>query len=388
MFVVMMLLFAAAAVAQPEQRLVLTEPAPNRYRVVRNFQFGEGLHADLYQPRETGISAVLIFANATGADYSKWPGYISWAKYVAAGGVTAVLYQSTNTRPLSDFDTLIEALRAKAGALRIDPDRIAIWGSSANVKVALPVAMDAQRTYLCAAVIYYGAAPVDAIRADLPLLYVRSGLDDPSINESIDRLIARSLAANAPWVIENNAAGLHGFDIYNDTEISRRIILRTIAFIRDATTPEVAASYRAAAHDAALGGAFARGEWDAVIAGYSKKVQEQPEFGEAHRRLAVALHAKGQYERALVEYEAAYKYGRGGVRDTVVPAAIAAAALNDADRAVRWLEIAIATPFGPSIDDLRTNHAYASIRDSPRFQQLLTTTVGKPLPADAHRPPL
>ena len=64
-----------------------------------------------------------------------------------------------------------------------------------------------------------------------PVFLVRAGRDTPVINESIDRFVAAATAANADFTFVNYPEGLHGFDAYNDTATSRRIIRDAFDFI-------------------------------------------------------------------------------------------------------------------------------------------------------------
>ena len=64
------------------------------------------------------------------------------------------------------------------------------------------------------------------------MFIARAGLDHPRLNESIDRFIARALAANAPLNVANHPQGHHGFDVEDDHPRTREIIARSIAFIK------------------------------------------------------------------------------------------------------------------------------------------------------------
>ena len=80
----------------------------------------------------------------------------------------------------------------------IDPERLIVIAWSGNVSAGLPAVEDTQRKAIKAAVIYYGSADVSQVRLDLPVLFVRAGLDQPLTNQSFDRRIAAGIAANAP----------------------------------------------------------------------------------------------------------------------------------------------------------------------------------------------
>ena len=64
----------------------------------------------------------------------------------------------------------------------------------------------------------------------LPMFIARAGLDQATINQSIDMFVQEALAGNAPLELMNHPAGRHGFDILDDDERSREIIARAVAF--------------------------------------------------------------------------------------------------------------------------------------------------------------
>jgi len=101
---------------------------------------------------------------------------------------------------------------------------------SGNVSAGLPIVEDPQRKAIKAAAIYYGSADVPQVRLDLPVLFVRAGLDQPLSNQSFDRTIAAGMAANAPWTVLNYPGGHHGFDVLDDNDLSREIIEETFRF--------------------------------------------------------------------------------------------------------------------------------------------------------------
>jgi hypothetical protein len=91
------------------------------------------------------------------------------------------------------------------------------------VSAGLPIVEDPQRKAIKAAAIYYGSADVPQVRLDLPVLFVRAGLDQPLSNQIFDRTIAAGMAANAPWTVLNYPGGHHGFDVLDDNDLSREI---------------------------------------------------------------------------------------------------------------------------------------------------------------------
>jgi len=290
MNVLVLLLTATTAIAQ--ERPAYPAPAEGRVVVHREQPFlesgGERFTFDLYRPAGNETVPVVIVANVGSRSYGTWQGYIALARAFADSGMAAVVYQAGQGKAPEHYDAVMARLRERATEFRIDPTRVVLWAGSSNVTVGLPIAMDRSRDHIRGLILYYGYAETPQIRTDLPVLFVRAGLDSTQLNQAADRLILRALAANAPWTIENYGSGYHGFDAMEDSVLSREIVRRTILFAGSVVRPQLTQAYAASAADAALGAAFARGEWDEAIAGYRKKTAEAPGDAEAHRRLGLA----------------------------------------------------------------------------------------------------
>jgi hypothetical protein len=70
------------------------------------------------------------------------------------------------------------------------------------------------------------------LRSDVWMLLVRAGGEQfPELNAALDRLIAAALAQNLPVSVINHASGGHGFDLDEDTVISRGIVQQVLAFL-------------------------------------------------------------------------------------------------------------------------------------------------------------
>jgi hypothetical protein len=67
----------------------------------------------------------------------------------------------------------------------------------------------------------------------IPMFVARAGLDAiPTMNDSIDRFIARAIRENANVIVMNHPAGVHGFDNQNDDDRSREIMEAMLTFLR------------------------------------------------------------------------------------------------------------------------------------------------------------
>jgi acetyl esterase/lipase len=192
----------------------------------------------------------------TGCKFKDAAFCISWAQLLAASGLVAITY--TNREPAADLQALIRHVRQNAASLGVDADSIGVWASSGNVPLALSLLMQADAGFLKGAVLCYGftldldgstaiaeaaatwkfANPgrgksVMDLPRDLPLFVARAGRDEfPRLNDTLDRFLAHALACNLPLTLVNHPTGPHAFDLVDDSETSREIVRRILAFVR------------------------------------------------------------------------------------------------------------------------------------------------------------
>ena len=229
---------AFAQVPITERPVVYQIPGMEKVQVKKGVVYktvnDTSLALDIYYPpgfdNKTKLPLV-IFVNGAGIpDIPNWRVYQDWAKLAAVSGLIAINYQSRPGRSFMDSDELIAYVRSHADALHVNANRIGLWCCSANVTVGLPILMQADRTYLKCGVVYYGSAQLESMRTDLPILYVRSGLDGANINLGIEHTIRHMVEVECDLTYIQYAEGQHAFDILDDTDRSRQIIRQTIEF--------------------------------------------------------------------------------------------------------------------------------------------------------------
>jgi len=205
----------------------------NPYKTIKDTT----LRFDLYYPEDytsKGPLPLVIFINLGSMDIPQWRVYQDWAKLVATRGMAAVVYQCRgNNLALSDTEDLISFLRNQSATLQLDPERIGIWACSANVPNGFTIAMQPNRDYLRCMVMYYGVQPANLpiSRQDIPIQMIRAGLDAHIINNGIDNFLVKALQQDIPLEFINYLEGMHAFDIFNDCDESREIIVRTLDFM-------------------------------------------------------------------------------------------------------------------------------------------------------------
>jgi dienelactone hydrolase len=213
----------AATRPPPIYRLIVRPPA-RRVRVT-SAELRPGQVIEVHHGPRGG--PVVVFLNGVGTSIRSWDGYRVWAALVAAAGMNAVLYDGAT---VEDAEAALAYLDKNAAALRIDPQRLCIFASSANGRVGVRLPQRASAARLDCAVYYYPVLDVPAVRPDLPVLLVRTGIDAPMILATIDAWVDAAVDANARVEVLNLPRHQHGFDARDDNHESRRVIRETIEF--------------------------------------------------------------------------------------------------------------------------------------------------------------
>lgn len=224
---------------------------------------GDTLAMDLYYPPDwkSGMRtpAVVIVAGYSDPGFEKMFGCkfkdmgssTSWGRLIAASGMIAIGYSNSDPEP--DLHALLDDVRDHAEKLGIDENRIGLWASSGNAALALSALNRAR----CAALLYpitldldgstwvadlarqfrfanpSGGKSVADLPADVPLFIARAGRDEiPHLNDALDRFLTHAVARNLPVSFVNHPEGPHAFDLLNDSEMSREVVRRVLAFLR------------------------------------------------------------------------------------------------------------------------------------------------------------
>ncbi len=326
---------------------------------------GARLAMDIYRPaaRTPGMPALVFFNRATGPDRSQ-PFYAGWARTAASNGIVGILPDLRDGHEADDARVLIAHLSQHTAELGIGA--IAVYAGSGNVYAALPFVEDPAQTAVKAAVMYYGSAPVERFRLDLPVLYVRAGLDCPAVNELIASLAAVAVSQNAPFTLLNHAGGHHAFEMIDDDEATRRVIAETLAFVKRATSDKYQASLHASLPEAAAAGHVQTHEFGEAVKAYAQVLAARPDDPRLRLAYGEALLGDGQYAKACAEFDALKDKGLG-YRDLGLPAARACLLKGDSDAAVAWLA-SIPARFRPA--QLRDDPAFAPLRERADFKAL------------------
>lgn len=351
-----------------EPHYAFPPPSPG-ITIAKDVEYGTSgttkLAMDVYRPAgATGRGPALVFFNrAVGAERSQGF-YGAWARAAASKGLVAVLPDLRQGSEAADFRVLIAYLEAHGREQGIDG--IAVYAGSGNVFSAFPVVEDPNLTSIKAAVMYYGSAPIPQFRLDLPVLYVRAGLDRPSVNESIVSLAGFAIAQNAPVTLLNYAGGHHGFEMADDTDATRQVIDETLAFVTRALAPGYQASLRASLPEATAAGYVQTKKFKEAAAEYGRMVAARPDDHRLRLAYGEALLGDGQAATACAEFDKLR--GKGlGYRDLGLPAARACLQKGDPAAAVVWLST-IPPQFLPA--SIQQDPGFAALRDRADFKAL------------------
>lgn len=326
---------------------------------------------DLYRPAKiSALVPVVIFVNGIGAPWMRGHvQYTGWASAVTARGLAGITMDSREATVDADVRALIAYLTANADPMGLDASRIALWSCSANVRRGLPLAQSLGAP-IRSAVVYYGTAEQPAYRRDLPVLFVRAGQDGTGLNRALEAMIAKALADNAPVEALNVAAGVHGFDVRDDTEASRAAISGTLDFLSKTLRGTFYDSVQAGADLATAAAAVYREDWSAAALAYEGLVAAHPRDSLLWQRLGEALRAKGEDAAALKAFEKALSIGTPNRGLVSFAAATLYAQGNRVDNAFKVLE-GMRPQLRFFAARLRSEPVFERLRLDPRFEVLM-----------------
>jgi acetyl esterase/lipase len=259
--------------------LVLRKEGMDRVRILADQRYSRAedpnLLMDVYVPpglKPEERRPVMIFIHGGAGSESRpkdWGIYRSWGRLAAASGLVGVTFthrlgfpKPLLTESEADVVSAIEFVRTHAAKFNADGDRICLAAYSAGGPL-LTVGLDANRPYVRCLVAFYAFLDIQqsnlhrehepAARVKqfaviehlgqprargIPWFIARAGLDEiPTMNDSIDRFIARAIRENAHVTVMNHPTGVHGFDNQNDDDRSREIIAAALDFVKRHTKP-------------------------------------------------------------------------------------------------------------------------------------------------------
>lgn len=224
----------------------------------------DALTMDLYLPPDTPadapLPAVIIVAGYSDSGFHRMlnckfkdmGSTTSWARLIAASGMIAIAY--TNREPVEDAHALVRHLRSNESALGVDATRIGLWASSGNGPLAISLLthdvvcaslcypctldLDGHTEIATAAATFKFANPtvgmsIEDLPTTVPLFLARAGQDSvPGLNVALDRFLGQAIAHNLNITFTNHPTGLHAFDLFEDSAMTREVVRQVLAFLQ------------------------------------------------------------------------------------------------------------------------------------------------------------
>jgi acetyl esterase/lipase len=257
------------------KRVVYTVPMMDQVKVLKNLTYkvvdGTPLKADVYIPPGSGPleRPAVIFVHGGPipgnllTSPKEWGIFTSYGQIIAASRFIGVTFNhrfyggERLADAQSDVDDLVVFVRENAASLGVDKDRISVWAFSGGGPF-LTTFLREPPSYITCMVAYYAVMDLRGMRASAsstvtdetlerfspvgnmadgskqiaPVFVARAGLDNPLLNESIERFIHEAVSKNVMIDFCNHPGGRHGFDVLDDNDRSREIIRHTIDFIK------------------------------------------------------------------------------------------------------------------------------------------------------------
>jgi dienelactone hydrolase len=224
----------------PGRDIALQIPGMHRAAVRRNLVYAPDLTMDVYRPRGVNrpLPALLFVHGSGGQDLKDAGVFVGWGQLAAASGFAGVTFNHYGVQ--ADIQAALRYVRRNAPRLGIDGDRLCLAGYSAGVLPSMLIALKGTAKLRCV-VAYYG--PLDAYHAQAsplaylrtsspPVLVAKAGRDVASINDSIDRFVAKGRRLGARVKLLVHASGDHGFDASRPDARAGAIVRRTLDFVR------------------------------------------------------------------------------------------------------------------------------------------------------------
>ena len=364
----------ASDAAAQQQRFLYPTPPPAAVRVTTSIPFARidstTLAMDVYRPagRSAASPAIIVVrpffdpGRPPERQASEW--MKGWARVAAANGVVAILPDLRGRTYAEELRLLVAHLSERANQYGIDRERLAVFAASAPVSIALPAVEDPAQTAIKAAVMYYGSATVTTFRRDLPVLFVRAGLDHPELNAPIERLASLAVAQNAPVTLLNHHTGRHNFEMLDDDIATRQVIEQTLDFVKRATEPAYQALLRGRNLDAVAAGYLSTGDYREAVRTMGELLKQRPADGLLRFHYAGALMGDGQFAAACAEYRSFTPPNYAAI----LPGSHSCVLAGAVDTTIVWLQ---RMPKGwLQANDFRADSVFAPLWERSDFQAL------------------
>ncbi len=364
------LLGVRSAAAQP--RPFFHPEATNAAVVVRHDvpygRVGDTVLAmDVYQPPTAPTAAPgLVIVSQGDQAVRRMSDRVGWATVAATRGMVVVVPDLRAGRVADDWRLLMGHLTKRGRDYGLDVQALGAIAWSGNVATALPLVEEPNQTTIKAAVMLYGTGAVTQFRPDLPIRFVRAGLDRPALNTALTELVSLALNQNAPVSIDNYPGGHHAFETVDPGPATRVAIDGILSFLEAALAPDLRMAIAARVDQAQAAGMMATGRYSAAVAVYARLAAANAGDAALGLSYGEALLADRQFAEACRQLATLKNRGLGP-RDLGLPAARACVQAGDLDGAIEWLASIPRRFLPPSV---ATEAVFAPLRDRATFRAL------------------
>jgi len=338
---------------------------------------GAPLRASLFRRDDVGRGAPLATVvlidtagRADGVPARAKEAFVSRGRLLAASGLGAAIFDLRPGHVEADLDAAFAFLRDEGRKHGVDPDRIGVWALDGGDRDALAALARGERPGVRCVALYPGAIDAGGAAPDVPVLMVIAGRDRDETVAAMRRFAADALAAGAAIEVVQVPEARHAFDLVDDTERTREVLRRTLAFFHEHlesdADPAIGSSLTplqaATAH-------YVSEEWDEAAREYLGYAWQSPDDAVAQFRMADAAVRAGRCEQALPALARAADAGhRKG--EALILAAGCQARAGEPDLAVENLRrAAIVEP--ERLASAYADPALASLRGREDFRALL-----------------
>jgi hypothetical protein len=356
------------------QSLEIMYHPPNRAKIKirKNIEYNSStkLKFDLYQTdHPNGDKPIVVLMNGFGMPSQKDADYqVQWAKLIAEAGMSSITFESHADDVEGDFEALIGFIKRKKIDYLINTDKLVVMAFSGNVSKGMPIITNPRQHDVKAAIIYYGFGKILSFKYDMPVLLVRSGLDNPRTNRFIDTIAFQAFSNNAPWTIINHSSGRHPFEFDEKNEQSVLVIKQTLDFMSRSVSKEYITARDMKADEINAGTALYTFNWAEAILLYNKICKASPR-ADNYMKLGHSYFGAQLYKEALAAYESCLQAGEGRLRDLAIPASVSAARLRLENETFKWLTLLLKAPGGKQY--IQTSNEFDYLKNTEKYKILL-----------------
>jgi acetyl esterase/lipase len=199
-----------------------------------------------------------IISDWIGTVLKEHPCYHSWGRLVAASGMVGIAYQTTD---MNDLYHVVDFIRENNEELGIDDSKIGLWSASANPPTAIAYLLSEEGKDLIFSVFHYALMsspdgymqdeiaavnsgsdhpwyypkPIGTIPSNVPLYIGIAELDYiECAPETAFHFALLAAQAGADVTIDHYGGGEHGYDFYDHSARSARMVRDSLQFMIDA----------------------------------------------------------------------------------------------------------------------------------------------------------